>query len=53
MIKLEFSVDEVNHILTLLGRLPFVEVNSVIHRIVETAQPQVPQEEAKEEVAAQ
>lgn len=46
MIKLEFTVDEVNHILSLLGRLPFVEVNAVIHRIVEAAQPQVPKEEA-------
>lgn len=49
MIKLEFTVDEVNHILTLLGRLPFVEVNGIIHNIVDKAQSQVPSgEEAKE-----
>ena len=40
MIKLEFSVDEVNHILTLLGKLPFAEVNMTIMAIVDQGRPQ-------------
>lgn len=40
MIKLEFSVDEVNHILALLGKLPFADVNMTIMAIVEQGRPQ-------------
>lgn len=40
MIKLEFSVDEVNHILNLLGRLPFADVNMTIMAIVDQGRPQ-------------
>ena len=40
MIKLEFSVDEVNHILMLLGKLPFAEVNMTIMAIVDQGRPQ-------------
>jgi hypothetical protein len=40
MIKLEFSVDEVNHILMLLGKLPFADVNMTIRAIVDQGGPQ-------------
>lgn len=40
MIKLEFSVDEVNHILALLGKLPFADVNMTIMAIVDQGRPQ-------------
>ncbi len=40
MIKLEFSIDEVNHILMLLGKLPFAEVNMTIMAIVDQGRPQ-------------
>lgn len=40
MIKLEFSIEEVNHILSLLGQLPFAQVNNIITTIVEKAEPQ-------------
>ena len=40
MIKLEFSVDEVNHILMLLGKLPFADVNMTIMAIVDQGRPQ-------------
>jgi hypothetical protein len=58
MIKLEFSVDEVNHILMLLGKLPFAEVNMTIMAIVDQGRPQAEAleaakaaEEAKEKSA--
>ena len=54
MIKLEFSVDEVNHILTLLGKLPFADVNMTIMAIVDQGRPQAEALEAAkaaEEVA--
>jgi hypothetical protein len=58
MIKLEFSVDEVNHILMLLGKLPFADVNMTIMAIVDQGRPQAEAleaakaaEEAKEESA--
>ena len=40
MIKLEFSIDEVNQILNLLGRLPFADVNMTIMAIVDQGRPQ-------------
>jgi hypothetical protein len=40
MIKLEFTVDEVNHILMLLGKLPFADVNMTIMAIVDQGRPQ-------------
>ena len=58
MIKLEFSVDEVNHILMLLGKLPFADVNMTLMAIVDQGRPQAEAleaakaaEEAKEESA--
>lgn len=47
MIKLEFSIDETNFLLMLLGRLPFADSNNIIRNIVEQAQPQVPPEGEK------
>ena len=40
MITLNFSIDEINHILSLLGQLPFAQSNGVIGSIVQQAQPQ-------------
>jgi hypothetical protein len=40
MIKLEFTVDETNHILGLLGKLPFADVNMTIMAIVDQGRPQ-------------
>lgn len=55
MIKLEFSIDEVNHILNLLGRLPFADVNMTIMAIVDQGRPQAEaleaEQAAKEETA--
>jgi len=47
MITLQFSLEETNYLLTLLGRLPFADSNNIIRNIVEQAQPQVPAEEEK------
>jgi hypothetical protein len=49
MIKLEFSVDEVNHLLGLLGRLPFADVNMTIMAIVDQGRPQAEALEAEKE----
>jgi len=43
MITIEFTAEEINNILSLLSRLPFIEVNNTIQLIYERAQ-------AKEEV---
>lgn len=40
MITLQFSIDEINHLLSLLGNLPFAQSNSIIGAIVQQAQPQ-------------
>ena len=40
MIKLEFTIEEINHILSLLGQLPFAASNGTIGAIVQQAQPQ-------------
>ena len=48
MIKLEFSVDEVNHILMLLGKLPFADVNMTIMAIVDQVRPQAEALEAEQ-----
>ena len=47
MIKLELEVPEVNGILTALGQMPFVQVQSLIAKIQGQAAPQV-QPEAPE-----
>lgn len=48
-IKLQFSIETVNQLLSFLGRLPFVEVNNLIQAIVEEANKQITaQEEAAE-----
>lgn len=49
MIKLTFSVETINQILTLLGRLPFAEVNNIIRTIVEEANNQIETQEKSEE----
>lgn len=48
MIKLEFTVDETNHILSLLGRLPFADVNMTIMAIVDQGRPQAEALEAEQ-----
>lgn len=40
MITLQFSVEGVNHLLSLLGQLPFSASNGIIQEIVKQAQPQ-------------
>jgi hypothetical protein len=52
MIKLEFTVDEVNHILGLLGKLPFAEVNMTIMAIVDQGRPQAEALEAEQAAKA-
>jgi hypothetical protein len=52
MIKLEFSVDETNHILSLLGRLPFADVNMTIMAIVDQGRPQAEALEAEQATKA-
>ena len=51
MIKLKFTIDEVNFILGLLGRLPFAEVHTTIRAIADQAHPQAEalMKEAEEE----
>jgi hypothetical protein len=53
MIKLEFTVDETNHILSLLGKLPFAEVNMTIMAIVDQGRPQVEALEAEQATKAE
>ncbi len=52
MIKLEFTVDETNHILSLLGKLPFAEVNMTIMAIVDQGRPQAEALEAEQAAKA-
>jgi len=52
MIKLEFTVDETNHILGLLGKLPFAEVNMTIMAIVDQGRPQAEASEAEQAAKA-
>lgn len=52
MIKLEFSLEELNHILSLLGQLPFAQSNNVISQIVVQAEPQALALAAEAEAAA-
>ena len=40
MIKLEFTIEDVNRLLSLLGTLPFAQSNAMIAAIVQQAQPQ-------------
>lgn len=47
-VKLELTIDEINGILSMLGRLPFAEVNNTISLIVEAAQKQIAAEEQQE-----
>lgn len=53
MIKLEFTVDETNHILMLLGKLPFAEVNMTIMAIVDQGRPQAEALEAEQAAKAE
>jgi hypothetical protein len=53
MIKLEFTVDEVNHILGLLGKLPFADVNMTIMAIVDQGRPQAEALEAEQAAKAE
>ncbi len=43
-IKLELTIQEVNHLLSLMGNLPFVQVAHLIAKIKEQGEPQVTQE---------
>jgi hypothetical protein len=52
MIKLEFTVDETNHILSLLGKLPFADVNMTIMAIVDQGRPQAEALEAEQAAKA-
>lgn len=52
MIKFEFTVDETNHILGLLGKLPFAEVNMTIMAIVDQGRPQAEALEAEQAAKA-
>lgn len=45
MITIQFTAEEINNILSLLSRLPFIEVNNTIQLIFERAQVK---EEVKE-----
>ena len=47
MIKLEFTVEEVNMILRVLGKHPFEEVVAVINKIKAQGEPQVAAMEAE------
>ena len=42
MIKLEFTLDEVNYILQQVGKAPFAECAPLINKIHMQASPQVP-----------
>jgi hypothetical protein len=53
MIKLEFTVDETNHILALLGKLPFADVNMTIMAIVDQGRPQAEALEAEQAAKAE
>jgi hypothetical protein len=53
MIKFEFTVDETNHILGLLGKLPFAEVNMTIMAIVDQGRPQAEALEAEQAAKAE
>ena len=53
MIKLEFTVDETNHILGLLGKLPFADVNMTIMAIVDQGRPQAEALEAEQDAKAE
>ena len=53
MIKLEFTVDETNHILGLLGKLPFADVNMTIMAIVDQGRPQAEALEAEQAAKAE
>jgi hypothetical protein len=55
MITLNFSVEQVNTLLQMLGNLPFAQVNGMIQEIVTQGQPQADalakEAEAEEAVA--
>ena len=42
MIKLEFSIDEVNQIMAALGNMPYVQVVALVDKIKSQAVPQLP-----------
>lgn len=47
MINLQFTIEQINQILALLGQLPFNASNNLINDIVHQAQPQAEAIEAK------
>lgn len=51
-LTLEFTLEEINGILALLGRLPFADSNNAIRLIVDKAQPQADAIVAAEEAKA-
>lgn len=45
IIKLEFTVAEINALLNILAQKPYVEVAQYIHKIHQQAHPQLPPQE--------
>jgi hypothetical protein len=53
MITLNFSVEQVNTLLQMLGNLPFAQVNGMIQEIVTQGQPQADALDAAAKAAAE
>lgn len=41
-VSIKFTINELNFVLSILGKQPWEGVNTIIHKIVEDAQNQVP-----------
>lgn len=50
-IKIVFTLEQVNAVLTRLGGLPYAQVADLVQGIQAIAAPQVPKEEPKQEAA--
>lgn len=48
-VKLEFSVEELNTIVSILAVRPFVEVHLLLKKITEQAAPQLPPEQEQDD----
>lgn len=49
-IKIVFTLEQVNAVLTRLGMLPYAQVADLVEAIKQVAAPQVPKEEPTDEV---
>lgn len=49
-IKIVFTLEQVNAVLTRLGMLPYAQVADLVEAIKQVAAPQVPKEEPADEV---